>query len=58
MSDTPRQCGSETQGATYLRGLSGATPDAPDNFIALEAKEKMSLESVGLHCSRISKIRS
>lgn len=40
MSDTPRQYGPETQGATYLRGLSGATPEIPTNFIGLEAKAK------------------
>src|ERR1700754_1874006 len=47
MSDTPRQYGPETQGATYLRGLSGVTPDVPTNFIGLEAKakEKMSPEA-------------
>ncbi len=47
MSDTPRQYGPETQGAIYLRGLSGARPDIPTNFIGLEAKakEKMTPEA-------------
>jgi lactate 2-monooxygenase len=47
MSDTTRQYGPETQGATYLRGLSGAVPDVPTNFLTLEAKakEKMSPEA-------------
>ncbi len=37
MSDTPRQFGPETQGAIYLRGMSGAKPDIATNFIGLEA---------------------
>jgi lactate 2-monooxygenase len=47
MTNTPRQFGPETQGATYLRGLSGVTPDVPTNFLTLEAKakEKMSPEA-------------
>ncbi len=47
MSDTGRLFGSETQGAIYLRGLSGAKPDIPTNFIGLEAaaQEKMSPEA-------------
>lgn len=47
MSDTPRQFGPETQGGIYLRGLGGATPDIPTNFIGLEtaAKQKMSPEA-------------
>jgi lactate 2-monooxygenase len=47
MNDTPRQYGPETQGATYLRGLSGAVPEVPTNFLTLEAKakEKMSPEA-------------
>lgn len=47
MTDAPRQFGPETQGAAYLRGLGGVTPDVPTNFIGLEAmaKEKMSREA-------------
>ena len=47
MSDAQRQFGPETQGGIYLRGLSGATPDIPTNFIGLEAaaKQKMSPEA-------------
>ncbi len=50
MSDTPntdRHFGPETQAAIYLRGLSGARPDIPTNFPALEAKarEKLSPEA-------------
>lgn len=47
MSDTPRQFGPETQGAIYLRGLSGAKPDIPTNFTGLEAaaQKKMSPEA-------------
>mgnify|MGYP001361141025 CR=1 FL=1 len=47
MNDTPRQYGPETQGATYLRGLSGAVPEVPTSFLTLEAKakEKMSPEA-------------
>ncbi|MGD9966767.1 MAG: alpha-hydroxy-acid oxidizing protein [Hyphomonadaceae bacterium] len=37
MPDAPRQFGPETQGAIYLRGLSGARPDIPTNFSGLEA---------------------
>ena len=47
MSDTPRSFGPETQGAIYLRGLSGAKPDIPTSFTGLEAraKEKMTPEA-------------
>jgi lactate 2-monooxygenase len=47
MSDTPRQFGPETQGAIYLRGLSGAAPEIPTNFIGLEAaaQKKMTPEA-------------
>ncbi len=47
MNNSPRQFGPETQGAIYLRGLSGAKPDIPTNFIGLEAaaKQKMSPEA-------------
>jgi lactate 2-monooxygenase len=47
MTDTPRQFGPETQGATYLRGLGGVKPEIPTNFIGLEAcaQEKMSAEA-------------
>jgi lactate 2-monooxygenase len=47
MSDTPRQFGPETQGAIYLRGMSGAKPDIPTNFIGLEAaaQKKMTPEA-------------
>lgn len=47
MSDAPRQFGPETQGAIYLRGLSGAKPDIPTNFIGLEreAQKQMSPEA-------------
>ena len=50
MSDTAnthRHFGPGTQGAIYLRGLSGAKPDMPTNFPALEAraKEKLSPEA-------------
>src|SRR5688572_30099532 len=47
MSDTPRPFGTEIQGAIYLRGLSGAKPEIPTNFIGLEAaaKQKMSPEA-------------
>jgi lactate 2-monooxygenase len=47
MIDAPRQFGPETQGAIYLRGLSGAKPDIPTNFIGLEAaaQKKMSAEA-------------
>jgi lactate 2-monooxygenase len=37
MSETPRQFGPETQGGIYLRGVSGAKPEIPTNFIGLEA---------------------
>ena len=40
MNTAPRQFGPETQGAVYLRGLSGAKPDIPTNFIGLEAAAK------------------
>jgi len=47
MTNTPRQFGPETQGATYLRGLSGAVPEVPTDFWALEekARHKMSPEA-------------
>lgn len=47
MNNPPRQFGPETQGAIYLRGLSGAKPDIPTSFIGLEAaaKQKMSPEA-------------
>ena len=47
MSDAPRSFGPETQGAIYLRGLSGAKPDIPTSFTGLEAraKENMSPEA-------------
>lgn len=46
MSDA-RQFGPEIQGAIYLRGVGGAKPDIPTNFIGLEAaaKQKMSPEA-------------
>jgi lactate 2-monooxygenase len=47
MSDAPRQFGPETQGAIYLRGLSGATPEIPTSFTQLEtaAQQKLSPEA-------------
>ena len=47
MNNPPRQFGPETQGAIYLRGLSGAKPDIPTSFIGLEAaaRQKMSPEA-------------
>lgn len=47
MSDTPRQFGPETQGAIYLRGMSGAKPEIPTNFVGLEreAQKKMTPEA-------------
>jgi len=47
MTDAPRQFGPETQGAIYLRGLSGAKPELPTSFPQLEAaaKQKMSPEA-------------
>jgi lactate 2-monooxygenase len=47
MTDAPRQFGPETQGAIYLRGLSGAKPEIPTNFIGLEAaaQKKMAPEA-------------
>lgn len=47
MSDTPRQFGPETQGAIYLRGMSGAKPEIPTNFTGLEvaAQKKMTPEA-------------
>ncbi|MBX9747537.1 MAG: alpha-hydroxy-acid oxidizing protein [Hyphomonadaceae bacterium] len=47
MTDAPRQFGPETQGAIYLRGVSGAAPDIPTSFPQLEAaaKQKMSPEA-------------
>ena len=38
-----RQFGPEIQGAIYLRGLSGAAPEIPTSFAALEAKAKQKL---------------
>jgi len=47
MSDTPRQFGPETQGAIYLRGMSGAKPEIPTSFTGLEAaaQKKMTPEA-------------
>jgi isopentenyl diphosphate isomerase/L-lactate dehydrogenase-like FMN-dependent dehydrogenase len=47
MSDAPRNFGPETQGAIYLRGMSGALPDIPTSFTGLEAaaQRKMSREA-------------
>ncbi len=47
MTDAPRQFGPETQGAIYLRGMSGSTPEIPTSFPQLEtaAKQKMSPEA-------------
>lgn len=47
MSDVPRNFGPETQGAIYLRGMSGALPDIPTSFTGLEAaaQRKMSREA-------------
>jgi lactate 2-monooxygenase len=47
MSDAPRHFGPEIQAGIYVRGLSGATPEIPTSFAALEvrAKEKMSAEA-------------
>src|SRR5262245_2260620 len=47
MNEAARQFGPETQGAIYLRGLSGAKPEIPTNFIGLEAaaQQKMSPEA-------------
>ena len=47
MNNSSRQFGPETQGAIYLRGLSGAKPDIPTSFTGLEAaaKQKMSPEA-------------
>jgi len=47
MSDTPRQFGPETQGAIYLRGMSGAKPEIPTSFAGLEAaaQKKMTQEA-------------
>lgn len=47
MTDAPRQFGPETQGAIYLRGMGGSTPEIPTSFPQLEAaaKQKMSPEA-------------
>lgn len=47
MNDAPKHVGPETQGAIYLRGLSGAKPEIPTSFTGLEAlaQEKMSREA-------------
>lgn len=47
MTDAPRHFGPETQGAIYLRGLSGAKPEIPTSFPGLKAlaKAKMSKEA-------------
>jgi len=47
MTDAPRHFGPEIQGAIYLRGLGGAKPDIPTNFIGLEAaaQKKMTPEA-------------
>src|SRR5688572_4528861 len=47
MSDTPRSFGPEIQAGIYVRGLSGARPDVPTSFDALEqkARESMSAEA-------------
>jgi hypothetical protein len=47
MSDAPRQFGPETQGAIYLRGLSGATPEIRTSFTQHEtaAQQKMTPEA-------------
>jgi len=47
MSDMPRHFGPEIQGAIYVRGLGGVTPDIPTNFTTLEAaaQQKMSPEA-------------
>lgn len=47
MTDAPRHFGPETQGAIYLRGLSGAKPEIPTSFPGLEAlaKAKMTTEA-------------
>jgi len=47
MNDTPRHFGPEIQGGIYLRGLSGAKPEIPTNFIGLEtrARETMTPEA-------------
>jgi lactate 2-monooxygenase len=47
MPDAPRNFGPEIQGAIYLRGLSGATPEIPTSFRGLEtaAQQKMSREA-------------
>jgi lactate 2-monooxygenase len=37
MSDAPRNFGTETQGAIYLRGLGGVVPEIPTSFAGLEA---------------------
>ncbi len=43
MSDAPRSFGPETQGAIYLRGLSGAKPAIPTSFTGLEAAAKAAM---------------
>ncbi|MES1200804.1 MAG: alpha-hydroxy-acid oxidizing protein [Pseudomonadota bacterium] len=47
MTDAPRHFGPESQASIYVRGLSGAKPEIPTSFPALEAKarEKMSAEA-------------
>lgn len=47
MSDAVRSFGPEMQGAIYLRGLGGATPEIPTSFASLEraAHEKMTPEA-------------
>jgi len=47
MSAAPRNFGPETQASLYVRGLSGAKPEIPTSFSALEAKakEKLSAEA-------------
>lgn len=43
MSETSRHFGPETQGAIYLRGLGGMTPQIPTHFTALEALARTKL---------------
>ncbi len=43
MIDDARRFGPETQGAIYLRGLSGAKPDLPTRYGALEAQAQVNM---------------
>jgi lactate 2-monooxygenase len=43
MTDAPRHFGPETQAGIYVRGLSGAKPEIPTGFPALESRAKAAM---------------